>query len=147
MAMQLTRAGEYAVKSLVYLATQPLDARVMASEVAAAEHIPVNFVRKILESLAKTGLVKSYRGAGGGFVLGRTAEQITLRQVIEAIEGPLALNQCLLPSACEQLPTCPMSHIWAEAQRAVEDVLDRYSLADVVRTRELRRQNGLAPVD
>lgn len=140
MAMQLTRAGEYAVKSLLYLAAQKTDARVMASEVATAENIPVNFVRKILESLAKTGLVKSYRGAGGGFMLGRTAEQISLRQVIEAVEGPLALNQCLQPNACENLPICPMSHIWMEAQRAVEEVLERYTLADVVRTRELRRQ-------
>lgn len=135
MAMQLTRAGEYAIKSLLYLAAQHADARVMASEVANSEQIPVNFVRKILESLAKTGLVKSYRGAGGGFMLGRAPEQITLRQVIEAVEGPLALNQCLLPIACEQQSTCPMCHIWMEAQNAVESVLQRYSLADVVNSR------------
>jgi Rrf2 family protein len=144
MAMQLTRAGEYAVKSLLYLAAQSAEARVMASEVAAAEQIPVNFVRKILESLAKTGLVKSYRGAGGGFTLGRTPEQISLRQVIEAVEGPLALNQCLQPSACDNLATCPMSHIWMEAQRAVEEVLERYALSDIVRTRELRKQAGIS---
>jgi len=144
MAMQLTRAGEYAVKSLVFLATQDDDARVMASEVADAEKIPVNFVRKILESLAKTGLVKSFRGAGGGFTLGRSPEHITLCQVIEAVEGPLALNQCLVPSACVNLSQCPMSQIWMEAQRAVEDVLGKYSLADVARTRLLRKQAGVA---
>ena len=147
MAMQLTRAGEYAIKSLLYLAGQDMEARVMASEVASAERIPVNFVRKILESLAKTGLVKSYRGAGGGFTLGRPAEQISLRHVIEAVEGPLALNQCLQPNACDQLPVCPMSQVWMEAQRAVESVLERYSLADVVRTRELRRQAGMPSAD
>ena len=143
MAMQLTRAGEYAVKSLLYLAAQEADARVMASEVANAEQIPVNFVRKILESLAKTGLVKSFRGAGGGFTLGRSAEHISIRHVIEAVEGPLALNQCLQPNPCENLPSCPMSQIWMEAQHAVETVLDRYTLADVVRTRALRRQVGI----
>lgn len=147
MAMQLTRAGEYAVKSLVFLATQDGDARVMASEVATSESIPVNFVRKILESLAKTGLVKSYRGAGGGFTLGRTPDAISIRQVIEAVEGPLALNQCLLPSACEDMPHCPMSQVWMEAQSAVEDVLGRYSLADIARSRELRRSAGVAPGD
>ena len=133
MAMQLTRAGEYAVKSLVHLAMQDNNTRVMASDVAAAQDIPVNFVRKILESLAKTGLVKSYRGAGGGFTLGRHATQITIRQIVEAVEGPLALNQCMMPNACEQVNDCPMSHIWIEAQHAVEDVLGRYSLADVIR--------------
>jgi Rrf2 family protein len=144
MAMQLTRAGEYAVKSLVYLAAQSTDKRVMASEVAEAERIPVNFVRKILEALAKTGLVKSFRGAGGGFTLGRSAEQITLCQVLEAVEGPLALNQCLQPQPCEEQPTCPMSQIWIEAQRAVEEVLERYSLHDIVRLREARRQESMA---
>jgi len=136
MAMQLTRAGEYAIKSLLYLAAQEADARVMASEVAASEQIPVNFVRKILESLVKTGLVKSYRGAGGGFTLGRAPGAISMRQVIEAVEGPLALNQCLLPIPCEQSPNCPMCHIWREAQDAVEAVLNRYSLADIVRDRQ-----------
>ncbi|MHB9025637.1 MAG: RrF2 family transcriptional regulator [Armatimonadota bacterium] len=144
MAMQLTRAGEYAVKSLVYLATKSPEARVMASEVATAERIPINFVRKILESLAKTGLVKSYRGAGGGFTLGREPAEITLRQVIEAIEGPITLNQCLGPTVCENLPRCAMSHIWMEAQRALEDVLGRYSLKDVAHTHSLRMQAGLS---
>lgn len=138
MAMQLTRAGEYAVKSLIYLAAQQPSARVMASEVATAEEIPVNFVRKILESLAKTGLVKSYRGAGGGFALGRAADEITIRQVVEAIEGPIALNQCLDSDPCAHLADCPMSQIWMEAQRAIEDVLGRYTLADVAHSRSLR---------
>jgi len=135
MAMQLTRAGEYAIKSLVYLAAQAPDTRVMASEVAEAEQIPVNFVRKILESLAKTGLVKSYRGAGGGFTLGRAAAAITLAHIIEAVEGPFALNQCFTASGCPQQVECPLSPIWREAQNAVQAVLNRYSLADIVAQR------------
>ncbi len=133
MAMQLTRAGEYAVRSLVYLAMQGADTRVMASEVATAEKIPINFVRKILESLAKTGLVKSYRGAGGGFTLGREATQISMRQIIEAVEGPFALNECLTSSGCSQKADCPVTHIWLEVQNAVEGVLGRYSLDDIIR--------------
>jgi Rrf2 family protein len=138
MSMQLTRAGEYAIKSLLYLAMQPQDSRVMASEVATEQQIPVNFVRKILESLAKTGLVKSYRGAGGGFTLGRESSAITICQIIEAVEGPLAFNQCLLPVPCEHKTECPMSKVWQEVQDAVEGVLMRYSLADVVQSRTIR---------
>lgn len=147
MAMQLTRAGEYAIKSLLYLASQEDDTRVLASEVATAEGIPVNFVRKILESLAKTGLVKSFRGAGGGFTLGRSPALITMLHIVEAIEGPLALNQCLQPSTCAEMPRCPMSQVWMEAQHAVEDVLRRYSLADIARSRVLREQFNTLPVD
>jgi len=130
--MQLTRAGEYAIKSLLYLASQEMDARVMASEVAIAADIPINFVRKILESLAKTGLVRSYRGAGGGFILGRAPEEITLRDILEAVEGPLALNQCLQPSGCPSKPHCPVSAVWLEAQQAVEEVLGRHNLAELL---------------
>ena len=132
MAMQLTRAGEYAIKSLLYLAMQEENARVMASEVAEASDIPVNFVRKILESLAKTGLVRSFRGAGGGFVLGRSPEDISLRDVIEAVEGPLALNQCLQPSGCANKTHCPVTAIWREAQQSIEAVLGSHNLAELV---------------
>jgi Rrf2 family protein len=123
----------------VYLASKAPDARVMASEVAEAEGIPVNFVRKILESLAKTGLVKSYRGAGGGFTLGRQPNLINLCQIIEAVEGPFALNQCFTASGCEQRITCPLSPIWREAQDAVQDVLGRYALSDIVKQRDMPR--------
>lgn len=144
MAMQLTRAGEYAIKSMLYLALRGSEARVMAGEVAETQNIPVNYVRKILEALARSGLVKSARGCGGGFVLGHPPEKITLRQVIEVMEGPLALNHCLDVAACVNLPTCPVSPIWMEAQRAVEAVLDRYSLADIVHSDALRHKAGLA---
>jgi Rrf2 family protein len=146
MAMQLTRAGEYAVRSLVYLATLNSDARVMASEVATAENIPVNFVRKILESLAKAGLVKSYRGAGGGFTLGREPEQITLRQIIEAVEGPFALNECLAPAGCERMHLCPVTHVWGEVQSAVEEILDHHNLEEIARANLLQRTTP-APVN
>jgi Rrf2 family protein len=116
----------------------------MAGEVAREERIPVNFVRKILESLARTGLVKSFRGAGGGFVLGYPAETITVRMVLEAVEGPLAFNQCLIPDGCDSMATCAMAQVWAEAQRAVETVLDRYTLADIARSRSLHRQACVA---
>jgi len=133
MAMQLTRAGEYAVRSLVYLARQETDARIMASEVATAQDIPINFVRKILESLAKTGLVKSYRGAGGGFTLGRKAHEITMREVIEAVEGPFSMNECLSPGGCDQQATCPVTRVWSEVQQAVESILDSYNLDQIAR--------------
>lgn len=132
MAMQITRAGDYAIRSMLYLSSKPSGSRIMSSEVALAEDIPVNFVRKILESLVKNGLVKSYRGAGGGFTLGRDAADISLLQIIESVEGPFALNECLSSKGCKKQPACPVSLIWQEAQEAVVNVFERYSLADIV---------------
>lgn len=131
MAMQITRAGDYAIRSMLYLSKKPSGLRVMSSEVAEAENIPVNFVRKILESLVKNGLVKSYRGAGGGFTLGQDAADISLLQVIEAVEGKFAINECLSPKGCKNKSACPVTMIWQEVQDSVVNVLDRYSLADI----------------
>ena len=131
MAMQLTKAGEYAVRSLLYLAIHKPHERSLASEVAQAGNIPVSFVRKVLETLVRSGLVSSYRGNGGGFTLGRAACDISFRDIIEAVEGPFAMNECLSASGCERMAECPVHHIWSEAQQAVEGVLDRYSLADI----------------
>lgn len=135
MAMQITRAGEYAIKSLVYLSAKPIASHTMASEIATAENIPINFVRKILESLGKANLVKSFRGAGGGFCLNALPEDISVRLIIEIVEGPMAINQCLTPQSCDNIDICPLNPIWAEAQQAMVDVFERYSLADLARER------------
>ncbi|MEI7833781.1 MAG: Rrf2 family transcriptional regulator [bacterium] len=140
MAMQITRAGEYAIKSLVYLAEKPLDSRIMASEIATAENIPINFVRKILETLVKGNLVNSFRGAGGGFCLNSPPTEISVRQIMEIIEGPIAINQCLTPESCVNRDICPLNPIWAEAQNAMVAVFERYSLADIAAQRNILLQ-------
>lgn len=131
MALQITRAGDYAIRSMVFLSKQQPGLLIMSSEVAMAEGIPVNFVRKILESLVKNGMVKSFRGAGGGFTLGRAAAEISLLQIIEIVDGPVALNECLSTRGCKQLDNCPVTQIWQEAQDAAVNVLKSYSLADI----------------
>lgn len=140
MGMQLTRAGEYALRSLVCLAAHGAEGRMMAGAVAVEEGIPPSFARKVLEALARAGLVTSHRGAGGGFALARPAEAITVRMVLEAIEGPLALNHCMHPDGCAAMSACAIAQVWGEAQHAVETVLDRYTLADLARTRRLHRE-------
>lgn len=131
--LQLTRDGEYAVRAVIYLAAQPGDKLSLISEIAEAQDVPRSYLSKIMQQLSKAGLVKSRRGAKGGFELARPAEEITLRETIEAIEGPINLNICLIrPGECPRDNTCPVHPVWKEAQKKLFEVLDGKTMADLV---------------
>ena len=116
----------------MHLAAQPPEAVVLVKDIATAEGLPESYLSKIFQELAKDGLVRSHRGAKGGFSLARPAEAITLREVIEAIEGPIALNRCLSPTeGCEFQDTCPLRPVLAQAQEQFLAVLDRTTLRDL----------------
>ena len=131
--MLSTRAADYALRGMLYLAQQPSDRLVMAGEIAAAEGMPDYFFSKILQQLAKAGLVNSFRGVSGGFVLAKSPEEMTIRDVIEAVEGPLVASRCAVsPESCERSDTCPFHRYWREAQASLDAVFVKYTLADAV---------------
>jgi len=95
--------------------------------------------------LPHVGIVESRRGAGGGFCLAKPAREITVLAIMEAIEGPLALNQCLRgPGACPRQPICPVYTVWRHAQARLAEVLQRANMEDLARSaRALRRREDL----
>lgn len=134
--MQITRAGEYAVLGLMCLARRPAASVVMIEEVSREERIPKSFAAKIFQSLAKAGLVKSNRGSGGGFTLLKTPDDVTVLEVIEAIEGKIAMQRCLSPDEpkCEHHGGCALCGLFEQAQDRVKDVFSRTTLADLMKT-------------
>ena len=127
--MKLTRGADYGILGILYLASQPRDRVVLINEIAAAQEVPESYLAKIFQQLAKAGLVRSHRGARGGFTLARLPEEITLRQIIEAIEGPLALNRCLDPhEGCEHSADCVVHAALARVQRTLVSALDTVTL-------------------
>src|SRR3972149_3230477 len=99
--MQLTREADYAVRVVLDLAEHAGDGPVRSADVARRQMVPKPFLRKVVQALARSGCVKTHRGTGGGIALTRDPETITLRAVIEAIEGPISLNGCVIaPGAC-----------------------------------------------
>src|SRR5512141_1844227 len=114
--MELTRKGEYAIRGIIYLARLPQGKVALISEIAEATEVPPTFLAKIFQSFAKLGLVNSYRGTGGGFTLGRHPSRITLREVVEAVEGPIIPNRCLIgdePCKFEKsTQSCKVHPIW-----------------------------------
>ncbi len=130
--MRLTRGADYGARGIIHLAALPPDSVVLVKDIAAAEGLPESYLSKIFQELAKEGLVRSHRGAQGGFSLARPPEEITLREVIEAIEGPITLNRCLSPSeSCDREEACTMRPVLAEAQVQLLAVLDGTTLADL----------------
>jgi len=132
--MELTRKGEYAIRGIVYLATLQPGKVVLVSEIAEATDVPQTFLAKIFQSFAKQGLVNSFRGTGGGFVLGRPASQITLRQVVEAVEGPVIPNRCLIADVgCERKERCTVHPVWNRMQQQIGAILDSVTLEELSR--------------
>jgi Rrf2 family protein len=123
-SMQLTRAADYAVRVMVHMAALPQEKRALLPDLAVATAAPESFLSKVLQSLARAGLIASQRGKTGGFVMLPRGHEATLRDVIEAIDGPICLNVCLNDSKdCERKSWCPAHPVWARAQRAMIDVL------------------------
>jgi Rrf2 family transcriptional regulator, iron-sulfur cluster assembly transcription factor len=132
--MKLTRGGEYGVRGVLYLSHQEEGKISMLSAIAKAQEVPPRFLAKIFQALAKAGIVKSHRGAKGGFSLARQASDVTIKDVIEAVEGPIYLNMCLAaPGDCSRDKLCPIHTVWEEAQAKMMDVLGRTNFADLAK--------------
>ncbi len=131
---QLSKAGEYAIVSMLYMARQDPKKACLVQEIAEAENIPMDYLAKVLQRLVKHGLVRSRRGASGGFKLARDPATVTLAEVVEKIEGPIFFNYCLAcKGACPKDETCPVYPVWREAQEQMLAVLGKHTIGELAR--------------
>lgn len=134
MALQFNQATDYAFRTVLHLAALPFGTIEAAQAIAEQEKIPVRFLLKIMRSLTASGIIKSYRGVVGGYGLGRPAANITLLQVIEAMEGPIAIHRCLAErEACNKHCTqeCPVHRNLARVQDQFVAALQRLDFASL----------------
>lgn len=128
--MQITRASDYAVRVMIHLACLPQRTTVRQAELSKATAVSGHFLSKVLQQLVRSRLIRSQRGSGGGYGLAVPAESVSLLDVVEAIEGPLQLNQCIAEGpSCERKSWCPAHQVWAEAQAAMVTILGSASMA------------------
>jgi len=133
--MHITRATDYAVRVMIHLAGLPPGSSVRMSELSKATDVSGHFLSKVLQQLVRSRLIRSQRGSGGGYILAVSAASVSLLDVVQAMEGPVRLNQCLEEGpSCDRKAWCPAHHVWAEAQAAVANVLRRASLLSLART-------------
>jgi Rrf2 family protein len=131
--MEISRRTDYGVRVILDLASLPHNQRAPTQEIAQRQNIPSPFLAKIISQLSLAGLVTTFRGAGGGVTLARSPSEISLLHVIEALEGPVRLNRCLIePGACPHNNHCPVHHIWARAQADLTGLLDVTTFDELV---------------
>lgn len=128
--MQITRQADYAVRAVLYLSQLGADQRAATSQIAQEQAIPPSFLAKIVSQLSVAGLLQTSRGARGGVSLARPPEQISLLEVVEAIDGPILLNECVSAGGtCQFGDSCPMKPVWCEAQAELVQRLSKTTFA------------------
>jgi len=138
----ISRGAEYAIRAMLDVAGAEGRAQVTTKEVAEHQGIPKVFLPKIVQRLVQAGLLRAHRGPAGGIALSRPPDQINMRQIIEAMDGPIALNTCLLlPGECPRESICPVHEIWVKTQDDLLSGLERITLSKLVaRGKELVSQ-------
>jgi Rrf2 family iron-sulfur cluster assembly transcriptional regulator len=141
--LKLTRGTDYGIQGILHLATRPCDRVTLLHDIAKSCEIPETYLAKIFQDLTKAGLVRSHRGAKGGFCLARPASDITLRQVIEALQGPISLNRCLdVTDVCGKADTCPVAEVLRKAQAQLLATLDEATLEGLAQQSLATRGEG-----
>jgi Rrf2 family protein len=130
--VKLTRESAYALRGLAVLARRPRDESVPLAEIAQAERLPPPFLAKAFQKLARHGMLVAQRGPGRGYVLARPPADISVRDVLEAIEGDDLFRRCVfLSTQCSDEHPCPLHHHLNPAVAELKTALERLSLADL----------------
>lgn len=145
--MQLSTKGRYGSRAMLDLAMRYNKGPIMVKEIAARQQLSEKYLEQILSDLKKAGLVVSYQGKKGGFQLARPPEEITLREVLEALEGSFAPVRCVDDdSFCPRKDVCAMRDIWEDLRDAHIAVLNEWTLDKLIQL-ERQKQDPSASLD
>jgi Rrf2 family protein len=139
----LTKKSKYGLKAVLYLAGATARGPVLVSELAEHERIPKKFLESILLELKRSGILQSKKGKGGGYFLSRTADEITVGQIIRVLEGPLALIPCVSQTAyrrcdeCVDEATCQIRRAMKEVRDATAKILDNTTISSLNEAQEI----------
>ena len=129
--MNLTRESAYALNGLARLATYPAGTMVPMAEIAAEQQLPSTFLAKIFQKLARHGLLEAERGRGSGYMLSGKPSEIRVREILEAVEGSMALQKCLLWGAnCDEDEPCPLHYRLKSLRPRLDALLNEITLAE-----------------
>src|SRR5262245_59116598 len=131
--MQITRQADYAVRAVLHLARTGNSERAATSTIAKEQNIPPSFLAKIISQLSVAGLLHTARGARAGVTLAREPKDISLLEVVEAIDGPIQLNECVQEKGvCSFQQNCPVRAVWCDTQDELVRRLRRTNFGDLM---------------
>lgn len=146
--MRLTTRGRYAVTALLDLALQPAEKTITLAEIASRQSISVAYLEQLFAKLKRKHLVASVRGANGGYYLARPAEQISILEIIEAVNETVDATRCDHQGNCQNGAMCLTHDLWQDLSRYISDYLAKITLSDLVDKDNVQtvalRQNSLA---
>jgi Rrf2 family protein len=131
--MKLSTRGRYGVRLMFDLALHYGDGPIYLKDIAERQEVSVKYLWQLINPLKTKGLVNSTRGAHGGYVLGKEPGCISLKEILQVLEGSLCLVDCVdSPSLCERSPSCISRDIWEEASKGMQQMLENTTLATMV---------------
>ena len=131
--LRFSTKGRYGTRIMIELASRYGKGLVFLKDIAKCQDLSSGYLEQILPYLKSAGLVNSRRGARGGYALSRPPSKITLREIIRALEGDLTVVDCVAETAlCSKAKSCKSRNVWVEVSRRIEDVLDSFTLQDIV---------------
>jgi len=130
--LRLTREAEYGLLAMTYIATRPEGELAYRKEIAEHHNIPREFLAKVLQKLSRQGLIRSYRGIRGGYLLARVAGEISLADIVSAVDGPFALVECTrAEGCCPQEDVCAFKGVLHGLQASILGMLQRITVTDL----------------
>ena len=145
--LRLTKKADYGLMALKYLAEQRDGSAHSAKDIAEAYHIPPQLLAKILQTLAKAGLLVSHAGTNGGYALSRPSTEITAFEVIRAIDGPLFITSCItIHGACDLAGHCTIKEPLRKVNDSIKDLLNGICIADLIEAGDGEQTGSGAPV-
>lgn len=141
--MKLSTKGRYGVRMMIDLASHYGEGPVLLREIAKRQEISEKYLSNLINPLKATGLIEAMRGVHGGYVLGKAPTEITMRDIVQAVEGPMCLVDCVeKPAACGRAPLCIARDLWLETADAMGRVLGKYTLTDMVVRQKTKRETA-----
>lgn len=141
--MKLSTRSRYGLRAMLVLAMHQGDEPVMTKEIAEKQNLPSTYLEQLMLTLRKAGLVISTRGAKGGYILGRDPKDISLAQIIIALEGTLDIADCSdVPSCCQDPNVCALIEVFTDANKALFDAFDRVSIAELAERQRGKESEG-----
>jgi Rrf2 family protein len=143
--MKVSTRGDYAVRVMLELALAPPGTVISLSQLAQRTGVPAKYTVQLLKALQPKGVIRSHRGANGGFSLGRAAADITVAEVLRIMDGPLAPVACASqtihipcsPRLCQSEENCVLREMWLDVRNAIAEILDNTTFADLAQRRRL----------
>lgn len=145
--MKLSTKGRYGVKAIVDLAINCMESPVSIKSIAERQHISEYYLEQLFSPLRKAGIIKSIRGAQGGYVMFKDPRDVTVAEILDVLEGPIEISECLEDGTCDNSSCCATRLLWGKLKDSIDNVTKSITLQDMIDDNESMRIKGVKAND